>query len=159
MPLIVHTQPAFSLAFCFLPTVDRNGAGGTIFRPVGVRNEGGAAFFAPLCLRFGDQAVFQHFVLRQHRPAKPSATERRGNHLGTNIVKQNAVLIVIVAAGFPNQGICAPPLPRLHAWKRSVRFTLDFGYGYAHMFCLAQFVCCRSQSIRSCFITIFRPPM
>ncbi len=71
-PLTVHTRPPFPFTFCFLPPVNSGGAVGTVFRPVGFRDEHSAA----------DRTAFQVLIPEISASSVPicGKTDQR-NHL------------------------------------------------------------------------------
>ena len=138
LPLFVRTPAAFPVAGVLLPPMYPSGAGFTVFRPVGTGDESRPAFGAPLHAGAAENLRFQRLVLRQHRPAEPLAADGIGNRLGADtflpIVQQQAVAVLIVAAGFPNEGVCPSALRRRHAGQAAARCALYPWYFFAHAF-------------------------
>ena len=104
------------------------GAGFTVFRPVGTGDESRPTFGAPLHAVAAENLRFQRLVLRQDRPAEPLATDGIGDGMGADtflpIVQQQAVAILIVAAGFANKGVGRSALRRGHAGQATARCAL-----------------------------------
>lgn len=130
LPLFVRIPAAFPVAGVLLPPMYPSGAGFTVFRPVGAWDESCPAFGAPLHAGAAEYLRFQRLVLRQHRPAEPLAADGIGDGLGADaflsIVQQQAVAVFIVAAGFPNEGVCLSALGRRHAGDGAALPTLDW---------------------------------
>ena len=123
-PLTVHSRPPFPFTFCFLPPVNSGGTAGTVFCPVGFRDEHTAADRTAFQVLIPENLRFQRSDLRQNRPAEPLAADRERNGLGAGvgipIVKENTVPVLIVAALPAYQGVCLFPLCRCHAVKGNV---------------------------------------
>ena len=122
--LTVHSRPPFPFTFCFLPPVNSGGAVGTVFRPVGFRDEHSAADRTAFQVLIPENLCFQRSDLRQDRPAEPLTADRERNGLGAGvgipIVKEHTVPVLITAALPADQGVCLFPLCRCHAVKGTV---------------------------------------
>ena len=120
-PLTVHSRPPFPFTFCFLPPVNSGGTVGTVFRPVGFRDEHTAADRTAFQVLIPENLCFQRSDLRQDRPAEPLTADRERNGLGAGvgvpIVKEHTVPVLITAALPADQGVCLFPLCRCHAVK------------------------------------------
>ena len=127
-PLFVRVPAAFSIAGVLLPPMYPFGAGFTVFRPVGTGDESRPALGASFYAGAAEYLRFQRLVLRQHRPAKPLAADGIGGGLGADtflpIVQQQAVAVLIVATGFPNEGVCPSALRRGHTGQAAARCAL-----------------------------------
>ena len=99
------------------------GAGFTVYRPVGTGDKSRPALHAPLHAGAAEYLRFQRLVLWQHRPAEPLAADGIGDRLGADtflpIVQQQAVAVLIVAAGFANKGVCPLFLSRFQAGQET----------------------------------------
>ena len=128
LSLFVRTPAAFPVAGVLLPPMYPSGAGFTVFRPVGTGDESCSTLGAPLHPGAAEYFRFQRLVLRQHRPAEPLAADGIGKRLGADtflpIVQQQAVAILIVATGFPNEGVGPFPLRRGHTGQAAARCAL-----------------------------------
>ena len=124
-PLTVHTRPPFPFTFCFLPPVNSGGTAGTVFCPVGFRDEHTAADRTAFQVLIPENLRFQRLVQRQNRPAEPLTADRERNRLrtgaGVPIVKEHTVPVLITAALPADQGVCLFPLRWGHAVKGTVR--------------------------------------
>ena len=125
-PLFVRISTAFPVTGILLPPMYPFGAGFTVFRPVGTGDESRPTFGALLHAVAAENLRFQRLVLRQDRPAEPLATDGIGDGLRADtflpIVQQQAVAILIVAAGFANKGV-GPSALRRAAMKRMTSRT------------------------------------
>ena len=105
-----------------------SGAGFTVFRPVGAGDERRPELGAPLHAGAAEYLRLQRLILRQDRPAEPFAADGIGDSLGADeflpIVQQQAVAILIVAAGFPNEGVGPFPLRRGYTGQAAARCAL-----------------------------------
>ena len=141
-PLTVHTRPPFPFTFCFLPPVNSGGTAGTVFRPVGFRDEHTAADRTAFQVLIPENLCFQRSDLRQDRPAEPLTADRERNGLGASvgvpIVKEHTVPVLITAALPADQGVCLFPLCRCHAVKGTVLLALygrqSFIWVLSHVF-------------------------
>lgn len=115
-----------------------SGAGFAVFRPVGTGDESRPALGAPLHADAAEYLRFQRLVLWQYRPAEPLAADGIGNRLWADtfltIVQQQAVAVIVVAAGFANEGVCPSALRRGHAGQAAARCALYPWYFFAHAF-------------------------
>lgn len=127
-PLFVRIPAAFPVAGVLLPLMYPFGAGFTVFRPVGFGDESRPALHTPLHAGVAEYLRFQRLVLWQHRPAEPLAADGIGDSLGADtllpIVQQQTVAILIVAAGFPNEGVGPFPLRRGYTGQATARCAL-----------------------------------
>ena len=128
LPLFVRVPATFPVAGVLLPPMYPFGAGFAVFRPVGTGDESRPTLGATLHAGAAENLRFQRLVLRQHRPAKPLAADGIGDGLGANtflpVVQQQAVAVLIVAAGFPNKGVRPSALGRGHAGQAAARRAL-----------------------------------
>ena len=128
LPLFVRIPAAFPVAGVLQPPMYPFGAGFAVFRSVGTGDERRPAFGAPLHAGAAENLRLQRLVLWQHRPAEPLAADGIGNRLGTDtflpIVQQQAVAVIVVAAGFPNKGVRPSALRRGHARQAAARRAL-----------------------------------
>ena len=127
-PLFVRFPAAFPVAGVLLLPMYPFGAGFAVFRPVGAGDERRPTFGVTLHAGAAEYLRFQRLVLRQHRPAEPFAADGIGDGLrasaGVPIVQQQAVAILIVATGFPNEGVGPFPLRRGHTGQAAARCAL-----------------------------------
>ena len=123
--LIVHARPPFPFTFSFLPPVNAGGTVGTVFCPVGFRDEHTAADRTAFQVLIPENLRVQRPVQRQDRPAEPLTADRERNRLrtgaGVPIVKEHTVPVLITAALPADQGVCLFPLRWGHAVKGTVR--------------------------------------
>ena len=137
-PLFVRFPAPFPVAGVLLTPMYPSGAGFTIFCPVGTGDESRPAFGAPLHAGAAEYLRLQRLVLWQHCPAEPLAADGIGDRLGADtflpIVQQQAVAVIVVAAGFANEGVCPSALRRGHAGQAAARCALYPWYFFAHAF-------------------------
>ena len=141
-PLTVHSRPPFPFTFCFLSPVNSGGTAGTVFCPVGFRDEHTAADRTAFQVLIPENLRFQRSVQRQDCPAEPLTADRERNCLragaGVPIVKDNAVAVLTATALPADQGVCLFPLCRCHAVKGTVLLALygrqSFIWVLSHVF-------------------------
>ena len=104
--------------------MNSGGTAGTVFCPVGFRDEHTAADRTAFQVLIPENLRFQRSDLRQDRPAEPLTADRERNGLGAGvgvpIVKEHTVPVLITAALPADQGVCLFPLCRCHAVKGTV---------------------------------------